>query len=147
MKRKEKPHIVDHRTRSLEDLENDRWGEPTFGSSVVQRVHAARTKPIRDLTAGELRLLISQKVGLPYLVPLALEKLDADPLTWGSFYEGDLLAAVLALPPETVARHSGWRERIDQIAQRYFEEINRLEGSASLRDDMRSRYDRFKNGR
>lgn len=146
MKRREKPHIVDHRTRSLEDLENDRWGEPTFGSSVVQRVHAARTKPIQDLTTGELRLLISQKVGLPYLVPLALEALHADPLARGSFYEGDLLAAVLALPSETVARHSGWREQIDQIAQRYFEEADRLEDLGSLRDDMRSSFDRFKNG-
>ena len=39
--------------------------------------------------------LIGQQIGLPSLIPLALELLSGDPFTEGGCYKGDLLAAVL----------------------------------------------------
>ena len=39
--------------------------------------------------------MIGQQIGLPYLMPLALELLRTDPFTAGDFYEGDLLAIML----------------------------------------------------
>ena len=34
---------------SIEELENDFWGEPTFGSYVVTTCHKARQKPIIEV--------------------------------------------------------------------------------------------------
>ena len=55
-----------------------------------------RRKPLRDLTDEELRLAISQKMGLRFLMPLAVERLEADPLVAGDMYEGALLGVVLS---------------------------------------------------
>ena len=39
--------------------------------------------------------MIGQQIALDHLVPLALERLQADPLVGGDYYPGDLLASVL----------------------------------------------------
>jgi hypothetical protein len=41
--------------------------------------------------------MIGQNIGLPYLVPLAIEFLQQNPLVAGDFYEGDLLNNVLSI--------------------------------------------------
>jgi len=80
---------------SLEQLEKDYWKEPKeFPTSVVRKSYELRKKPLRDLTIEEIRHLISQSIGLEYLVPLALDKLDGDILAEGDFYPGDLLMAL-----------------------------------------------------
>lgn len=52
-------------------------------------------------------MLIGQDVGLPYLLPLALEVLRDNPMAEGDMYEGDLLAAVLTRSPAVWAESSG----------------------------------------
>ena len=42
-----------------------------------------RRKPLRDLSDEELRLAIGQQIGLKFLVPVALERLVANPLGCG----------------------------------------------------------------
>ena len=44
--------------RSIEELEDDYRGEPTFGSYVVTTCHRARQKPIKFLSNEEIRCLI-----------------------------------------------------------------------------------------
>ena len=90
------PTTVD-RDQSLEQLEAVAWDKPSFESSLVLRCHDLRRKPLRDLAVDDLRLLIGQKIGLEFLVPLALEHLQQDPLVAGSLFRGDLLAAVLRI--------------------------------------------------
>lgn len=63
-------------------------------------VRELRSKPIGGLTVEDMRLLIRQDVGLPHLLPLAVEVLRRDPLAAGDMYEGDLLAAVLTRSAE-----------------------------------------------
>ncbi|MDX2848632.1 contact-dependent growth inhibition system immunity protein [Streptomyces sp. PA03-3a] len=48
-----------------------------------------------ELTVDDMRLLIGQDIGLPYLLPLAVEVLRENPMAEGHMYEGDLLSAVL----------------------------------------------------
>ena len=52
------------------------------------------------MTNEQIRLLISQKIGIEYLIGIALEKLKRNILTECDFYEGDLLVAVSNLPTE-----------------------------------------------
>ena len=84
-------------TLSLEQLENDFWGEPTFDSYVVKTCHKARQKPLEELTYEEIRLLIGQKTGLKYLLPIAVDILEKEPLIEVTFYEGDLMNELLRL--------------------------------------------------
>ena len=42
--------------------------------------------------------MIGQKIGLRFLIPLAIEHLRVDPLVEGLFYRGDLLQSVLKDP-------------------------------------------------
>ncbi|GLZ78494.1 hypothetical protein Afil01_33010 [Actinorhabdospora filicis] len=50
---------------------------------------------MRELAIEDLRLLIGQRIGLEFVIPVALERLRDDPLSAGDLYPGDLLTAVL----------------------------------------------------
>lgn len=85
--------------RSIEELEGDFWGEPQAPRTrLIEEVHRLRRTPIRELTVEDLRLLIGQTVALDVVVPLAVQRLEDDPLTEGDLFRGDLLAAVLRVP-------------------------------------------------
>jgi len=83
--------------RSLEELDGDRWGEPEDNATgLVRECHRLRTVPVGTLTDDDLRLLLRQTIGVNWLVPLALNRLAAEPLA-GESYPGDLLIAVLGV--------------------------------------------------
>lgn len=67
----------------------------------MKTVHKLRDIPLTDLTVENLRILLSQRVGVDLLTPVALDILDADPLAGGDFYPGDLLTALLRCHPRT----------------------------------------------
>ena len=66
-------------------------------SYLITTLHKLRSKPVGDFTTEDLRIAIGQGFGLPFLVPLAIEKLEEDIFAEGDFYEGDLLRNVLAI--------------------------------------------------
>ncbi len=86
--------------QSIEELENCVWGEAELNTYVIQTTLAARKKPIFQLTYEEIRLLISQKVGLKYVLPIAVSVLNINPLEEVRYYEGDLLNVCLKLTVE-----------------------------------------------
>ncbi len=104
---------------SLEELENEFWGDPTYPSHLVETCHALRRKPLRDLTDGDLRIAIGQDISLPYLVPLALMRLSADPMLAADYYEGDLLWVVLQVPATYWAKHPDQREELASIVPQF----------------------------
>ncbi|MBO7936143.1 contact-dependent growth inhibition system immunity protein [Streptomyces antibioticus] len=88
------------RERTLEELEGDRWPTPPADTTrLIATAHALRQRPVGELTAEDLRLLIGQDVGLPHLLPLAVDVLRVDPMAEGDMYEGALLCAVLTRDP------------------------------------------------
>ena len=80
--------------QTLDELEGVAWGPPAFDSRLVTRAHRLRRVPIGQYGVEDLRLMIGQEIGLPYLVPLALGHLDSNALVAGDLYPGDLLAAL-----------------------------------------------------
>lgn len=82
-------------TKSLNELENSRTCIAPFATDLVSKCYSYRNLPIGELSIEQLRLLISQSIGLLYLVPLALQRLQVNPLVEGDLYEGDLLISVL----------------------------------------------------
>ncbi len=86
----------DWMSNSLEVLENDSWGEiPENESYLVTSCHRLRKKPLSDFTVEDLRMLVSQNIGLKFLIPIALDILKSDALAEGHLYPGDLLLSVL----------------------------------------------------
>lgn len=88
-----------HLDRTLDELDPPRWPDPPSTTThLVRKVHALRRVPLRELRPADLRTLVSQQVGLPYVVPLAVCLLLEEPLLDAYFYEGDLLLATVNAP-------------------------------------------------
>lgn len=101
---------------TLEEAEGDRWPEPEAGStSLIVRCHALRRKPLSALTAADLRIMLSQQIGVPVLLPIAVEVLSVEPLVEGDFYPGDLLSAVLRLPETAWSHLPGEQQRLREV--------------------------------
>ena len=99
------PQSVD-RSKSLEQLEGQRWPDPpTETTSLVRTVHEWRRRPVGTLEPHELARMIGQDVGLPWLLPLAVEILreKAPAQAAGGFFDDDLLYAVVTRKPEVWA--------------------------------------------
>lgn len=101
---------VDGGGLSLEQVEDDFWGQPPSGASyLIRTVHRLRSKPVGSLGAEDLRIMIGQQVGVDTLVPLALTRLTREPLLEGDSYPGDVLAAVLRVDD------GYWREHPEDL--------------------------------
>jgi len=88
-------------TKSIEQLEKDIWKNPSeFPTDMIEKCYRYRKTSITELTNEQIRLLISQQIGVEYLIGIVLEKLERNILTECDFYEGDLLVAVSSLPTE-----------------------------------------------
>ncbi|MGQ4486658.1 contact-dependent growth inhibition system immunity protein [Streptomyces sp. SAS_281] len=92
-------NILLHLDRTLDELDPPRWPDPPSATThLVRTVHALRRVPLHGLRAADLRMLVSQGVALPYVVPLAVRLLLEEPLLDACFYEGDLLLATVNVP-------------------------------------------------
>ena len=101
---------------SLQELEREDWGEPTYNSHLVTTIHKIRRIPLRDWTIENFRIAIGQQMSLPILVPFALNTLEKNPLASGDFYEGDLLMATLRCE-DFLKENRAARERVKQISE------------------------------
>lgn len=103
------------RRKSLQELEQDDWGHPDYDTHLVQTCHRLRRVPLADFTAGDLRIMIGQKISLLFLVPLALERLQEDPLVEANYYPGDLLNVLLDVPETFWSVHTDMRDVLCQV--------------------------------
>lgn len=86
----------DWRQKSLEALEKQDWGDPTTApTNLVKRCIELSKVAVDTFTLSDLRLMIGQQFGLPFLIPIALEKLQDDVFVEADYYDGDLLSNVL----------------------------------------------------
>jgi hypothetical protein len=124
------------RGKSLQELEQQDWGEPNFDSSLVTTCHRLRRKPISQFSVEDLRIMIGQQIGLPFLVPLALERLEADPMAEGDFYRGDLLCAVARVSDDFWTSHPDALDRVRKIVAR-IRELPATPGNEDLQSMLR----------
>src|SRR5262245_25796102 len=106
------------RSKSLQELERHDWGEPTFDSYLVTTCHRLRRKPLNQFSVEDLRIMIGQQISLSYLIPLAVERLEADPLAAGHCYAGDLLSMVLMVDEAFWISHPDSLERVRRVTAR-----------------------------
>jgi hypothetical protein len=106
------------RSKTLQEIEQHDWGEPTYDSYLVTTCHRLRRKPLDEFTAEDLRIMIGQKVSLPILMPLAVEWLEREPLAAGHYNEGALLAAVTTVGDDFWANHPDSLQRVRRVLGR-----------------------------
>jgi len=119
------------RSKTLENLEKDYWEKPEYCSHLVTRCHALRKVVIDEFTTEDLRLMIGQNMGLPYLMVKAIEILNGDLFTEGDLYPGNLLKQVIEVELAFWKDHKNlWTEVNDLIKDRrdeMKEKIQRLD--------------------
>src|SRR5437870_5652857 len=106
------------RNHTLEELEGRSTPRPEENTYLLQTVYRLRHVPLREFSAEDLRIMIGQNMGLQYLVPLALERLEQHSLTHGDYFSGDLLAATLRADHRFWREHPEWRAQLQEIAER-----------------------------
>lgn len=94
--KKSRKKADDWRKQTLEQLENEIWPTVFDVSFMISTCHNLRKKPIHQFDVEDLRLMISQKIGIAFLIPEALRKLDKNLFLEGHLYPGDLFEAVLS---------------------------------------------------
>lgn len=103
-------------TLSLAALDGT-WPDPgPDATRLVRDAHLARTVPLQELDAEQLRLLLTQGIGVEHVAPLTLRRLATDPLLEGDLYPGDVLAAVLRLDQQYWRDHPDDRDELLRIA-------------------------------
>lgn len=125
--------------RTLHEIEKADWGKPTYDSYLVQTCHALRHKPLGAFSVEDLRIMIGQKISVPILVPLALERLEDNPLAAGDFFLGDLLKNVLQIDASYWHAHPEHHRRAREIANRAlseFDERARFSHSVAWREEV-----------
>jgi hypothetical protein len=92
-------------------------------TSLIQRATSAWKTPFDELTCEQLRLLLGQDLGTPWVAPLACLIVTRRPNATVSFYPGDLAQAILRNFPavfaadpegarEVLAADFAWIERL-----------------------------------
>ncbi|MEV0427582.1 contact-dependent growth inhibition system immunity protein [Micromonospora sp. NPDC050495] len=101
---------------TIEQLERDVWPDPgPEVTSLVRRCTELRRKPLVEFTVEDLRIMLGQEIGVPALLPLAVQVLVRDPLAEGACYPGDLLANVLRLPDSAWSSLRSERKRLESV--------------------------------
>lgn len=130
--------------RSLTSLEKQKWATPTYRSHLVVTCHRLRDVPVENLTIEELRMLIGQNIGLTWLAPLAMAKLEENPFLCGDFYPGDLLKSVLSADLEFYQKLPVMAERARQLHALAKSRLDALDdlGRATIEAVVRETQDR-----
>ncbi len=112
---------------TLEKAEGAVWPDPPADATrVMKSVYALRKKPIRALSPEDLRVLLTQRVGVDLIIPRALELLEQNPLLAGDFYPGDVLCAALRVDKNFWLAHDDATARLRTVIQN-FEQLEDLD--------------------
>ena len=102
-------------------------------------------KPIIEFTIEDLRILISQSIGLNYLIQIAIEKLETNILSEGDFYEGDLLKSVLTSDENYWKVNLTEWHKMCKIFTENIELLKNFDTSWSIKKDWFDGFEKFNN--
>ncbi len=109
---------ADESKRTLDTIDPPAWGPaPPDATLLIERCHELRTKPLRDFTVEDLRIMIGQQVALNHLVWPALERLRSDSLVDDDDYPTDLLASVLRVDTKFWERTPDYDQELHNLAE------------------------------
>lgn len=115
------------RNKSLELLENKSWGDSSNApTNLVKRCIELSKIPIGNFTLEDLRVMIGQKLGLQYLIPLAIEKLQENIFIDTELYEGDLLEKVLKIDTSYWDNNENYWTQLNELIKDKIQDLKEL---------------------
>jgi len=110
--------------KSIEQLENNYWKKaPEFPTTLIEKCFEYRKIKLSELSIEQIRLLISQEIGIEFLIGIALKKLELNIIAEGNLYEGDLLVSVSKILPEFWNKNKSELEKLKIITEKDKEKI------------------------
>ena len=103
------------RRKSLLQLKREKFRDFSWDFERFPSGYALRHVPVELLRNEHLWTLIRQSIGLDYLMVLALERLEENPLLKSHRSEGDLLSAVLCADALVWKRNPHYRQRVTRL--------------------------------
>lgn len=103
------------RSKSLLQLKREKFRDLSWDFDRFPSGYYLRHLPLSSLEDQHLWILIRQAIGLDYLVLLALERLEVNPLLRSHRSEGDLLSAVLCADALVWKRNPHYRQRVTRL--------------------------------
>lgn len=113
---------------TLDQLEGVTWGPATFDSGLATTCHRLRTKPLGEYDVEDLRIMIGQSIGLPWLLPLAIDRLEENPWASGDHYPGDLLKMTAGAKFSWITQPD-LRERLRAVIERALRDLTPRPGT------------------
>ena len=106
-------------SKSLDDLQGRTSGNPDDTPTESVRLYIlARQKPLCLLSPSDIRRLIVQSDGAPFILDLVFPLLEADPLTEAEHYPGDLLSNLIRADDEIWCDRPEYRARLAKLFRR-----------------------------
>jgi hypothetical protein len=87
-------------------------------TGLVKRARRLLETPIAEFSAADIGFLLRQRIGVEILLDRALDLLERDPIVETEYYPGDLLGAVLRIPPQHFTADDARGARIAAIADK-----------------------------
>jgi hypothetical protein len=106
------------RNKTLLQLKREKFRDFSWDFHPFPSGFHLRKVPLNKLTEEHIWILIQQAIGLDYLVVIALERLELNPLLRSRHSEGDLLSAVLCADALVWKRHPEYRQRVKKLWSR-----------------------------
>lgn len=124
--------------KSIEILENNFWKEVSGDCSYVTReIYILRKKPIKNLEIEDIRLLISQNIGVNFILPISLEILESNILAEGDYYPGDLLKSVLSISKQYWFQNPEWKAQLIAILKKNINIIENADLSEEIKKEIK----------
>lgn len=129
------------RQKSLESLEKNIWPALSAGedSYLIKTCNSLRKKQLQDFTTEDLRIMIGQKIGLYFLIPLAIETLTVNLFAEGDYYEGDLLKSVLDVNTKFWDDNNDYWQQLNELVKNKRQEIKEMKFDLSKFDSCKHR--------
>lgn len=131
-------------SKSLEQLENDYWSEPSYSSYLVKTCHELRKKRLSEFTNEDFRIMIGQNIGLKYLIPLVSLLLKENILTEGDMYEGDILTNVLKVKNEYWQQYPDIRQSIIDIVSKQEHKLESFDTLPAIKEEWFTLFSKLK---
>jgi hypothetical protein len=103
------------RTKTLVQLKREKFKNLAWDFHPFPSGYYLRNIPLESLSERDMWVLIRQAIGLDYLVLMALERLEINPLIKCRHAEGDLLSAVLCADALVWKRNPHYRHRVTAL--------------------------------
>jgi hypothetical protein len=114
-------------------------------TSEVGRLRRTRPRvPIKRFALDDLRFMIGQREGLPWLMPRALAHLARHPLAGGRWhYRGSLLNAVISVPDAFWQAQPLWRAQVSVVIASALKRIHKVDVPEDFEAELRAAMPRF----